>query len=119
MISLSIFFGIISFQISLSHYISILLIPGKPAIQLLFERKHRINQCMALPDDFPCFIQWGCNICCFSNPKIILSGKPFGQAGFPKSMDANLVGELTVIIFGSVQRDMGIANVVTEIGGMP
>ncbi len=45
--------------------------------------------------------------------------KVFGDAAFPERMDAMLVGELSIVIDGSVEGDVGIGDVVSQYGAPP
>ncbi len=70
-------------------------------------------------DDLPDPIVEIGDVVCGSNDGVPLVGKVFGDAAFPECVDAVLVGELSIVVDGGVEGDVGISDVVPQNSAPP
>ena len=98
-------------------FVAVFLVGGEAGRKLAFKAQHRIHGGMGLLQRLPHFLLRMLQVLRLPQPKIIILGVEFGQAGFPQAMDAVLVGVLAVVVGGGMQRHVAIGNVVPQIGG--
>ena len=87
----------------------------KGGTQSPFSIQHHFYPLVTFQNDIPKVVLRILNITGFSNEEIILLiGKELRDTAFPKGMDPLLTAKLAVVVFGGMQRNMGIAQVMSQ-----
>src|ERR1041385_1187006 len=98
-------------------YHLVFFIDRKVFIDDALKTQCRIHAIKGGATDFESLIQRIFNITGLAYIVIITVTEQFGQAAFPKCVNALLVGKLAIVVLCKVQRNMGICYIVPQISG--
>ena len=96
---------------------AVLLVAGEGGGELFFKTEDGVEGQVAFEDGLPGFVEDTVHVSGFANVVVVVFGEEFGEAGFPESVDAALACQLAVVVFGGVEGDVGVGDVVADVGG--
>tara|TARA_R110001592_G_scaffold105579_3_gene296961 strand:- start:252767 stop:253120 length:354 start_codon:yes stop_codon:yes gene_type:complete len=100
-----------------SVFITVLFVFRKCLCQGLFEAKDRVQRIMGGFYRLPYLYLRKIKVTSLAYKEIIFASKQFRKPAFPKTMDAILAGELTIVIFCTVKRYIDVPQIVTKVCG--
>jgi hypothetical protein len=97
--------------------VGVFFIGGQAAAGFYFGFQNGRHQRMTFRDDFPDGVADASPEASLRNEKVVTFPVTFGQEGLPQGVDAMLAGKLTVVVGRSVQGDVGVGQVMADLGG--
>ncbi len=97
--------------------VGVFLIGGQATAGFYFELQNSRYQRMAFFDDLPDGVADTSPKARFGNEKVVSFAVAFGKEGLPQGMDAMLASQLAVVVGGGMKGDVGIGQIMADLGG--